>query len=281
MDDGKVQRVVAVRAHLPVTGGLAGGEAGARIDVGAAHPVRQRRHEGLGLLDHERFDDVAAVQHEVLGVLQVEHERLMAEAVDRPRGVVDVAAAAGVVVEVVRRAQRLHEGPGQVVERSTAIRQRDAARTELVDRLVQLAGDVIERLVPRHAPPLAAATRAGADQRHLRPLVVILEGQTGRPFRAQARTEGLVVGVALKPRHPTVLHRHLDRAAHRAHAAHAVHRAPPRGVHTTHVRCHERTHAGSFCAFSSRSTSRSCALDRCADRSEGPARKRERPCTAS
>ncbi len=35
VDDGEVQRVVAVRAHLPVAGGLAGGDAGARIDVGA------------------------------------------------------------------------------------------------------------------------------------------------------------------------------------------------------------------------------------------------------
>ena len=200
----------------------------------------------------------------------------MAEAVDRARGVVDVAAAGGVVVEVVRRAERLHERPGQVVERPAAIRQRDATRTERVNRLVQLVGDVIEGLVPRCAPPLAAATRARADHRHLRPLVVVLERQPGRPFRAQARTERRVVRVALKPRHPTVLDRHLDRATHRAHTAHAVNRAPPRGVHTTHVRCHGRTHAGSFCAFSSGSTARSCALDRSADRSEGPARKRRR-----
>ena len=98
---------------------------------------------------------------------------LVAEAVDRARGVVDVAAAAGVVVEVVRRAERLHEGPGQVVEEAAAIGQRDAAPAEGLDRLLQLVGDVIEGFIPGCPPPLAAATRPHADQRRLRPLVVV------------------------------------------------------------------------------------------------------------
>ena len=243
VDDGEVQRIVAVRAHLPVAGGLAGGDAGARIDVGAAHPVRHRGHEGLGLLDHERFDDVAAVEHEVFRVLQVEDEPGVAEAEDRARGVVDVAAAGGVVVEVVRRAERLHEGPGQVGEEAAAIGKRDAAPAEGLDCLVQLVGDVIEGLVPGRAPPPAAAARAHADQRRLRPLVVaVLERQAGRTLRAQAGADGLVVRIALQPDHPAVLDRHFDRAAHRAHAAHAVDRAPSRDAHAAHVWCHDRTH---------------------------------------
>ena len=180
VDDRQVQRVVAVRAHLPVAGRLARGDRGARVDVGDAHPGRHRGHERLGLLDHQRLDDVAAVEHEVLHVRQVGDEPLVAEAVDRARRVVDVAAAAGVVVEVVRRAERLHERPGQVVEGAAAIGQRDPAPAEDLDRLLQLVGDVVEGLVPGGPPPLAAAARAAADQRRLRPLVVELERQAGR-----------------------------------------------------------------------------------------------------
>ena len=102
VNDGQVQGVVAVGADLPVAGGLAGGDGGPRVDIGAAHPVRHRGHERLGLLDHQRFEEVAAVQHQMLGVRQVEQELLMAEAEERARRVVDVAAAAGVVIDVVR-----------------------------------------------------------------------------------------------------------------------------------------------------------------------------------
>ena len=139
--------------------------AGARIDVGDAHAACHRGHEGLGLLDHQRFDDVAAVEHEVLGVRQVGDEPLVAEPVDRAGRVVDVAAAAGVVVEVVGRAERVHEGPGQIVEGAAAIGQRDAAPAECLDRLLQLVRDVVEGLVPGRPPPLAAAARTHADQR--------------------------------------------------------------------------------------------------------------------
>ena len=69
VDDGEVQSVVAVRPHLPIASGLAGGDAGTRIDVSATHPASDRRHESLGLFDHQRFDDVAAVEHEMLHVL--------------------------------------------------------------------------------------------------------------------------------------------------------------------------------------------------------------------
>ena len=175
VDEGEVQRVVAVRAHLPVAGGLAGGDRGARVDVGAAHPVRHGGHERLGLLDHQRLDDVAAVEHEVLHARVIGDERRDADSVDRARRVVDVAAAGGVVVDVVRRAERLHERPGQVGEGTAAIGERDPAPAEGPDRLLQLLGDVVERLVPGRPPPLAGATLAAADQRRLRPLVVELE----------------------------------------------------------------------------------------------------------
>ena len=179
----------------------------------------------------------------MLHARQVGDEPLVAEAVDRARRVVDVAAAAGVVVEVVRRAERLHERPRQVVEGAAAIGKRDPAPAEVLDRLLQLVGDVVEGLVPGGPPPLAAAARAAADERRLRPLVVELERQAGRALRAQARAERPVVRVALQPGHPTVLDRHLHRAAHRAHAAHAVNGAPARGTHAADIRCHERAHS--------------------------------------
>ena len=232
MNDGQVQGVVAVGADLPVAGGLAGGDGGPRVDIGAAHPARHRGHERLGLLDHQRFEEVAAVQHQMLGVRQVEQELLMAEAEERARRVVHVAAAAGVVIDVVGRAQRPHEGAGQVGERAAAVRQRNATPPERLDRLMQLVGDVIQRLVPRHPPPPAAAPRARTDQRRLRPLIVELERQAGRTLRAQARTQGHVMRIALQPSHPAVLDRHLQRTAHRAHPAHAVDRASARGIHT-------------------------------------------------
>ena len=250
VDDGEVQRVVAVRAHLPVAGGLAGRDGGARIDVGDAHPVRHGGHEGLGLLDHERFDDVAAVEHEVLRVLQVEDEPGGAEAVDRAPGIVSVPVAGGVVVEVVRRAERLHEGLRQVGEGAAAIGKHDAARAEGLDRLLQLVGDVVEGFVPGRPPPLAAAARARADERRLRPLVVELEGEPGRTLRTEAGADRLVARIALYPGDPTVLDGHFHRAPHRAHAAHAVDRAPARGAHAVHVWCHGGTHSGLLCSGS-------------------------------
>ena len=48
--------------------------------------------------------------------------------------------------------------------------------------------------------------------------------------------------IALKPSHPAVVDRHLERAAHRAHPAHAVNGPPARGVDSLHVRRHQRTH---------------------------------------
>ena len=256
VNDREVQRVIAVRPHLPVAGGLAGRGAGARIDVGATHPVGHRGHESLGLLHHQRFDHVAAVEHQVLGAHQVGNERGGAEAVDRVPGVVEVAAAGGVVVEVVGRAERLHERARQVVEWSAAIGQRDATRAEGLDRLAQLVGDVIEGLVPGRAPPLAAAARAHADQRRLRPLVVVLEGQAGGALRAQAGADGLVVRIALQPGHLAVLDRHFHRATHRAHAAHAVDRASARSAHAAHVRCHRGTHCRLLLCLNGRGTPR-------------------------
>ena len=246
VDDRQVQRVVAVRAHLPVAGGLAGRDGGARVDVGAPHPARHRGREGLGLRDHERLDDVAAVEHEVLRALQVGDELQVAETEERARGVVGVGAAAGVVREVVRRAERPHEGLRQVGEGAAAIGKRDAAPAEGLDRLLQLVGDVVEGLVPGGPPPAALAAGAHADQRRLRPLVVVvLERQAGRPLRAQAGAEGLHVRIALQPDHPAVLDRRFDRAADRAHAAQAVDRAPARGADTGHVWCHGGNHCSS------------------------------------
>jgi hypothetical protein len=243
VDERQVQRVVALGSHLPVVGGLAGREAGARIDVGAAHPVRHRGHEGLGFFHHERLDQIAAVEHEVLGVLQVEEELHGADAAERARGVVNVSGAAGIVVEVVRRAQRLHEGPRQIVEGAASIGKRDSAPAEGPDCFVQLVGDVVERLVPGRPPPLAAAAGAHADQRRLRPLVVVvLESHAGGTLGAEASADGHVVRIALYPCHATVLDSHFDRATDRAHAAHAEDRALTRGTHAAHVRCHRVIH---------------------------------------
>ncbi len=109
----------------------------------------------------------------------------------------------GVVGDVVRRAERLDEGPGQVGEGAAAIGERDAAPAEGLDRLLQLVGDVVEGLVPGRPPPPAAATRTHADQRCLRSLVVVvLESQAGRPLGAEAGADGLVVRIALRARPP-------------------------------------------------------------------------------
>ena len=261
MDDREVQRVVALRSHLPVAGGLARRDRRARIDVGAAHPPRHRGHEHLGLLDHQRLDDVAAVEHEMLAMLVVEHEPGDAEAVQRTHRVMDIAGAGGIVIEVVRRAERLDERLGQVDKRAAAIGQRDPAAAEDIDRLPQLLGDVVQRLVPGRPPPLAAATLAGPDQRRLRPLVVRLEKQPRRALRAQAGAEHRVVRIALQPGHPTVLDRHLHRATHRTHATHAVDRPSARGSNTADVRCRGRAHRSSSTLISAMSCLRSAARE--------------------
>ena len=245
MDDREVQRVVALRSHLPVAGRLARRDRGARIDVGAPHPPRHRGHEHLGLLDHQRLDDVAAVEHEMLAVRVVEDEPSDAEAVQRTHRVMDIAGASGIVIEVVRRAERPDERLGQVDKGAATIRQRDPAPAEDIDRLPQLLGDIVQRLVPGHPPPLAAATLTSPDQRRLRPLIVRLQKQAGRALRAQAGAEHRVVRIPLQPRHPTILDRHLHRAPHRTHPTHAVDRPSARGSNTADVGCRGGVHRSS------------------------------------
>ncbi len=72
MNDSKIERIVAVRAHLPIPCCLAGGDAGTRIDVGAFHTLCQRSHKNFGLLYHKRFDDVTAIKRQVFGIFEVE-----------------------------------------------------------------------------------------------------------------------------------------------------------------------------------------------------------------
>ena len=235
VDEGEVEGVVAVGPQLPVAVGLAGGEAGPRIDIGHAHPVREGRHERFGLLHHQRLDDVAAVEDEVLGVPVVEDESGRRETVGRTARVVGVASATGVVIEVIRGAERLHKGLGQVGKRAATIGERDAPSAEGLDRLLQLVGDIVEGLVPGRALPLAAAARAGPDERGLGSLIVGLEGESCRALRAKAGADGLVVRVSLQPGGPAVLDRHFNRAAHRAHAAQAVDQAFARSAHTARI----------------------------------------------
>ncbi len=261
MDYREVQRVVALRSHLPIAGGLARRDRRARIDVGATHPPRHRGHKHLGLLDHQRFDDVTAVKHQVLAVRVIEYEPGDAEAVQRTHGVMDIAGASGIVVEVVRRPQRLDERLGQVHKGAPAIGQRDPPGAEDIDRLPQLLGDVVQRLVPGRPPPLATATLAGADQRRLRPLIIRVEKQPGRALRAQAGAEHRVVWIALQPSYPTVLHRHLHRATDRTHATHAVDSPSARGLNTTDVRCRRRTHRSSSFPISAMPCLRSAARE--------------------
>ena len=123
--DAEQQGVVRARPVLPVAGRLGGGDRGARVDVGHPGAVFDALEEALHLLDAQGFGQVAAEQDDVAGVLVVVGKVLAAQAVHRHGGVVNVAAAGAVVVDVVGRTQRLEERLAQVVERAAPVAEHD------------------------------------------------------------------------------------------------------------------------------------------------------------
>ena len=167
----------------------------------------------------------------------------MAEAEDRTRGVVDVAAAGGVVVEVVRRAERLHKGPGQVGEEAAAIGKRDAAPTEGIDCLVQLVGNVIQGLVPGRAPPrppprgplrISGVCGRWSSSYSKR--------QAGRTLRAQAGADGSGRADFPAARRPGRLRPSLRSGSARRTCRTCCRPCAGPGHRRRHVWCHDGTH---------------------------------------
>ncbi len=235
VDEGQVEGVFGVGPDLEKTGGLGGGEGGARVDIGAVRALAQGLDELLGLLDLQGLYHVAAIEDEVAGVLDVQGRALAPPAKEGAGGVVGVAAAGAVMIEVVGRTQGLQEGLGQVVEGAAAVGEDHALAAVLGYDILKLLGYVVQGLVPGGRAPLAAAPGAAADERLLGALVVMLERDAGRSLGAQAGAHGLVVGVALHPGDAAINHLHLYGAADGAHAAHAGHHPPAGTLHSGNI----------------------------------------------
>ena len=222
VDQGVVQGEVGARADHPVTVGLGGGDGNPRVDVGQFGAGRKRGHEAIDFFDGDGFEQVAAVEHYVPGVLVVDADLGVGEAEQRTAGRVDRALAQGVVGKVVGRADGLHEGLAHVGGEVGPLGQGDTLAAVFLDDRLELVGDGVQRLVPAGLAELARAALAGADQRGLQPLGVIEQRYPGRAPRAEAALDAGHLGVALDERHLAVLDGDLDRAAHRAHETQTV-----------------------------------------------------------
>src|SRR6185503_8074648 len=66
------------------------------------------------------------------------------------------------------------------------------------ERFANAAGDVVERLVPRHALPLTAAARTDAAQRVLDPLGIVDLVERRRALRAVAPAAAGMLGIAFE-----------------------------------------------------------------------------------
>ena len=124
------------------------------------------------------------------------------------------------MIEIIWRAQGLEETLGEVDEGTTPVRQGDRSSSVLVADLDQTLRNIVQGLVPTHLPPLAGATRTGADHGPLRTFVVLFEGYSSGAFGTKTGSHFGIVGVALDPDRLSVTDMDLDGAAHSTHATH-------------------------------------------------------------
>ena len=222
VDDAEIEGVVRARAHHEEGVGLGGGDGGAHVDAGDLAAGVLGVEEVVDFLDVYRLENIARLEHDVLGVLVIVEDVLAAEAEQRQGGVLDVSGAGRIVVAVVGAAQGFQEGAVHVAKRAAPVGEQDGARAVGLADAGQLAGNVSQGFVPGHLAPFALAARPGPDHGELGTFVVGDQGSAGRAPGAQRALDAGGVGVALQIYHLVAFHRGHHGAAHAAHAADAV-----------------------------------------------------------
>ena len=222
VDHGEVEGVIRARAHHEEGVGLGRRDRRAHVDAGDLGPGVLGVEQVVDLLDVDRLEDVARLEHHVFAVLVVVGHVLPAEAEQGQGGVLHVARAGGIMVAVVGAAEGLQKGPVHVAEGAAAVGEQDGARAVGFLDAGKLPGHVGQRLVPGRLAPFALAALAGADHGELRPFVVGNERRARRAAGAKGPLDARGVGVALQMHDLVAGHGGHHGAAHRAHAADAI-----------------------------------------------------------
>ena len=217
MHECVVQRQVGPRADHPEAAGLGGRDGHARVDVGHLGPGGHGLQEVVDLLHGDGFEQVAAIHHDMLGVLVIDPDLGVGVAEQRAAGRVDRTFAQGVVGEVVRGANGLEKGLAHVRGEVGSLGEGHAVAAVLFDDGLQLVGNVVQRFVPGGLAPLTRAAFTGADHGGLEPLRVVEQRDAGRTPRAQAAVDAGHLRVALDKSHLAVFDRDFDGTADRTH----------------------------------------------------------------
>ncbi len=221
MDQAEGQGPVRPRANLQPHVRLVRETDAPRIDDQQLGAARLRRRDVDGEVQ-EIAIGVRTPHHDASAPRDVRHrQRRHPEGVERPRRVPRPLAKMGRPADV-RRAEVVDES----LEPALGVGERGAAGGPLVERhrlragrrayLEELPRDQIERLVPAARLPARVGVRlgAGAAQRNVDPVVMVVELRRGPALRADRAPEGMRA-VRLDRTHPSVLDRRLRVYDHR------------------------------------------------------------------
>lgn len=221
VDHGEIEGIVRARPDEEEIVGLGRGHRGPDVDTGDLAAAGLGVEQVVDLLDVDGLEDVAGLQHHVLGVFQVVAHGLAAETEDRQGGVLHVPGAGRVVVTVVGRAQAAQKGPVDFPEGAAAVRKQDGLGAVLGLDLGQLLGHIGQGLVPGGPAPLALAALSGPDHGKLGPFVIVHQGHARRAAGAQRSLDASRVRIAVDGNQFAVVNHAHHRAAYRTHAAYA------------------------------------------------------------
>ena len=137
---------------------------------------------------------------------------------------VGITATCAVMINIVGRADRLHESFTQICKWASAVGEHDCFSAVFVDDSTQLVGDIVKSLIPRYVLPFTAASLTYTNHGGLGTLVVILKRNRGGRFCTDRRAHAAVIGVSFNPGNLAILHLYSQWASYGTHSADGVHR---------------------------------------------------------
>jgi len=222
MDHCQIQSIVRSRSDHQEPVSLGRGNRGPDVDhrepAALLHAIKQI----IDLLDVDRFEQVAGLEHHMAGVLQIINNVFATEAEEGKGCMMDVARTGDIVIAVIGRTKTLHERHVEVTKRTAAIRKKDAAPPVPCHDFLQPLRNIIQRFVPGRPPPSAFAPLAFPDERVLGAFVVVYECYPGTAPRTNGAIDPGRMRVAANEGALTPFNLDLNRAADRAHATDTI-----------------------------------------------------------
>ncbi len=217
VDEGVIERQVPAWTYHFVIRGLGRCDRNPRVEVGDLGTLFHGRNEAVHGLDFNGLEDIAAIENHMPGIPPVGVDLAVGVSDGRTARRVYGALADRVMCEVVRRADGLLKGLGDVGYQVGTLAVDRAFGPELIKDIFASISRVIQSLFPTHPFPLAGTALTGAYQGGLHPLGVVQAGYGCCGLGAYAAVHGRHVWVAPDADHLLIFHLHLDRAAHGTH----------------------------------------------------------------